>query len=263
MTDFGKIFGGIISGIAGLTAIITKIYSHLKYNSTRKVAEALIEAGEEHSIKKSSYKTDLCCWSTCMLISSCRGCCCTNNFSCTTFKNKLGIWKNESAESGSLVQQESETVSMYGTMTKSEISENASLVHQGNETNRTSNQSTGNSDDSSEQNSQLYQNSMELLVNTERHHPSSLWKDYTLDDKKALFNDMLKKCVPITYSNFLKCFQDYASFSQNRHSSFCRHPYCEKENHAKFTNCCSIEPICYYVVLDWNYLRIGANGLYL
>ena len=75
------------------------------------------------------------------------------------------------------------------------------------------------------------------------------------DKARETFNEMLKKCVEISYSDILTKFQRFASFSLNSHSNFCRHPACKNENHAQFTRCCSTEPILYYGVLDWNHLR--------
>ena len=74
---------------------------------------------------------------------------------------------------------------------------------------------------------------------------------------------MLKKCVEISNSDFSNSFQRYASFLMNRHSYFCRHPKCMEKNHEEFTNCCSIEPVLYYAVMDWECLRKEAKGLYL
>ena len=106
-----------------------------------------------------------------------------------------------------------------------------------------------------------YKRSLALLVDTE-DAPSVIWSSLGNEDRTTLVNAMLNKCVPITFSDFLKYFHDYASFSWNRHNYFCRHPHCVEENHVEFTNCCSSEPICYYGMVDWNYCRIKAYGLY-
>ena len=114
-----------------------------------------------------------------------------------------------------------------------------------------------------------YQHSLELLVDTSNsnHHPSVIWNKVESSIKigaQNAFNDMLNKCVPITFFDYLEYFKQYACFSQNRHSSYCRHPYCANENHAEFTDSClkiKSKPICYYGVMDWNYLRIQAEGM--
>ena len=106
------------------------------------------------------------------------------------------------------------------------------------------------------------QNSLESLVDLEKSCPSI---ELPLCEGKMLkhFNDMLKKCVEISNSDFSNSFHRYASFSMNRHRYFCRHPTCMENNHKEFTNCCSIEPVLYYAVMDWESLRKEAKGLYL
>ena len=102
---------------------------------------------------------------------------------------------------------------------------------------------------------------LSLLVDMDNISPSGKWKEQIITNlpKEAQnkFNEMLDKCIAITNVNFLKHFQKYASFSLNRHSSYCRHPLCIKGNHVEFNgHCCLTDSIFYYGVLDWNNLRL-------
>ena len=102
---------------------------------------------------------------------------------------------------------------------------------------------------------------LSLLVDMDNISPSEKWKErirtHLPKEAQNKFNEMLVKCIGITNVNFLKHFQKYASFSFNRHSSYCRHPLCIEENHAEFNeHCCLMDSIFYYGVLDWNNLRL-------
>ena len=107
---------------------------------------------------------------------------------------------------------------------------------------------------------------LSLLVDMEHDlSPSGKWKKNSQinlpKDAQNKFNKMLGKCIGITNLYFLKHFQKYASSLLNRHSSYCRHPLCIEENHAKFTHyCCLTDSILYYGVLDWNNLREKNTG---
>ena len=213
-----KIVGGIISALGGLSAG----WAYFKYNSTRQVAVGLIEAGKENfNIEKSSCKTYPCCWSFIMLISSIRCCCCAKDCCCSC--DRKSETRDENVPLNSLATGD---LTNYESYTSTET----------------------------------VSSPLGYLVDTGQLAPTQKWASEASknlpEEARKTFNQMLKKCIGITNSNFLQHFQHYASFSLNRHSSYCRHPSCIEENHAEFTDyCCSRDSIFYYGVLDWNHLR--------
>ena len=220
-----KILSGIISALGSFSAV----WVYFKYNSTRQVAVGLIEAGKENfNIEKSSCKTYPCCWSFIMLLSSIRCCCCAKDCCCSC--DRKSETRDENFPLNSLATSDSTTNNESFTTTKTVSRRSSHHIALG------------------------------YLVETEQESPTQKWASEASinlpEEARKTFNQMLNNCIGITNSNFLQHFQHYASFSLNRHSSYCRHPSCIEENHAEFTDyCCSRDSIFYYGVLDWNHLR--------
>ena len=199
---------------------MVSIYAYFKYNSYRLIAVGLIEIGKKNfNIKTSSWKTFPLIWSLNMLFSSIKCCCSIKDCCCSC---------NRRNETGA---------------------ENVPLVR------------TATDDSATNHGSVTNAVKLSLLVDMDNISPSGKWKEQIKTNlpKEAQnkFNEMLVNCIAITNVNFLKHFQKYASFSLNRHSSYCRHPLCIKGNHAEFNgHCCLTDSIFYYGVLDWNNLRL-------
>ena len=76
------------------------------------------------------------------------------------------------------------------------------------------------------------------------------------------FFEMLNKCNGITFRQFLKRFQGF-SRRNRRHRYHFDNKECQQKNHSDYKVLCGLglEPILYYVVLDWNKLKLRYKGM--
>ena len=196
-------------------AVLVLALIYFKYKSTRAVAEALVDRGEEpFGIRKSKWKYYPFIWELIMFASR-----------LTCFSIKSACCWNNSEENAKQTQTDDEEES------------NGKIRL----TSYRSNNQTFRSNSCA---------APVFLVVTSELLPSEEWKD-SLEDIVKNFKKMLAECEKITSENFQLHFQKYANH-QNSHISHCRHQGCVSDGHSQYIHCISLKkPVLYYVWLDW------------
>ena len=223
-----------IASVLSIIGVIITLYAYWKYNSTLVFKDRLIETGKEnYKIESSCWKTIGCCWNISLFCGSIT--CWTqycDNFSLFDCSDTSSRSTKKSGEQKPLNETSNSSYqSCNQNATTSSTNQFPDLVDIGREA---------------------------KVINK---WPYKDWKDQPFPESaRECFNEMLNKCDEVEEGQFKKNFQKYSMATvcggRMSHIAHCRSEICQKMKHSYYEGLGGLilEPIVYYVVIDWDRL---------